>query len=526
MTQQTSDDPSVTQPHPRRWAILAVLCLSLLVLGIDNLIVQVALPTIQSELGASATDLQWIVNAYILTLAGLLGLSGGLVDRFGHRRALMAGYLIFVLASVGASLSDSPAELIAYRAVMGAGGTLIMPATLALIRDVFDERERPQAIGIWAAMAALGIPLGPVVGGVLLEHYDWGSIFLVNVPIVALALIGCWVLVPEGRADTAPRLDPAGLALSVGALVALVWAIIEAPERGYTDTAVVTAFVLSLVLMAAFWQAEKRAAEPLLPPDLARTRAFSAPFIMVTIFAFGLFGAVFVLTQYFQFAMGYEPLPAGVRLLGIATIALSAPLGALLDQRIGPRWPVTAGMLIVAAGLATGALADTSTEALGVFSLVILGMGMGLIMAPCAVAILATVPEGKGGVGSAAAETALQLGGALGVAVLGSVLSAGYGAKIDDVTGDLPASAAAAVEDSIGGAYGVASQLGGEQAARLIEAARDAFMNGHELALLTAAGVSLLGALLAAWLLRGRQVAATAVMPQQQGQQPQPTTKR
>lgn len=511
-SQNAVSDP-IVHPHPGRWGILAVLCLSLLVLGIDNLIVQVALPTLQGELSASATDLQWIVNAYVLTLAGLLGLSGGLVDRFGHRRALMSGYLVFVLASIAASQAGSADQLIAYRAVMGAGGSLIMPATLAVIRDVFDERERPQAIGIWAAMAALGIPLGPVLGGLLLEHYAWGSIFLVNVPIVAVALVLCWLLVPSTRSTSAPALDPLGLGLSVGALVALVWSVIEAPERGYTDPAVIAAFALSIVLAFAFWQAEKRAAEPLLPPALARTRSFSAPFLMITVFAFGLFGSVFVLTQYFQYVLGYDPLPAGLRLLGVATISISAPLGAVLTKRVGARRPVTAGLLIVAAGLGVAAAADASSEGLAIASLVVLGLGMGLIMAPCATLILASVPEGKGGVGSAAAETALQLGGALGVAVMGSVLSSGYGGEIDDVAGTLPAEAAAAVEDSIGGALGVAAQLGGAQAGRLAEAARDAFVTGQSLAMLAAAGVSLLGALLAAWLLPGRATSPGAQVP-------------
>ena len=337
--------------HRRRWATLMVLSLSLVIIGLDNTILNVALPTLVRELGATASQLQWMVDAYILVFAGLLLTMGALGDRFGRKLALTVGLVIFGLSSVAAAFSDSANTLIGARAVMGVGGALIMPATLSIVTNVFEGRERGRAIAVWAGVAGLGIILGPVIGGWLLEHYWWGSIFLINVFVVIVAVVAGAFLVPESKDPEATPLDPLGAVLSIAGLVALVFAIIEAPDRGWTDPLVVGAFIVAVVVLSAFLWWEAHTEHPMLQLRFFENPRFSAASIAITLVFFAMFGTVFLNTQYLQFVLGYTPLEAGLRVMPVATMIVAAPLSARLTERFGTKVVVASGLTIVAVAL-------------------------------------------------------------------------------------------------------------------------------------------------------------------------------
>src|SRR5918996_1205965 len=337
--------------YDRRWWALLVLCLSLVVIGMDNTILNVALPTLARDLRASASELQWMVDAYILVFAGLLLTMGAAGDRFGRKLALNAGLLVFVTGSVASAFAGSAEVLIASRAAMGIGGALIMPSTLSIITNVFPTSERGRAIGVWAGVAGLGIVLGPVAGGCLLEHFWWGSVFLVNVPIVALAILAGWPLVPESGDPAATPLDPVGAGLSIVALVSLVYGIIEAPSNGWDDPLILAAFGVAAVLAVAFLMWERRVEHPMLRIDFFRNPRFSAASGAITMVFFALFGTIFLLTQHLQFVLGYTPLEAGIRVTPVAVLIVAAPLSARIVERIGTKIVVSTGLAIVAGGL-------------------------------------------------------------------------------------------------------------------------------------------------------------------------------
>jgi EmrB/QacA subfamily drug resistance transporter len=485
--------------YRRRWATLGVLCVSLLVIGLDNTILNVALPTLSRDLQASESQLQWIVDAYTLVFAGLLLTAGSLGDRLGRRRALVAGLAVFAGGSLWAAWSSSPGELMAARGVMGAGGAFIMPSTLSVLTNSFrDPAERTKAIGIWAAVSGVGIVLGPACGGWLLEHYWWGSVFLVNVPIALGAIVAARWLVPESRDPAAPRTDYLGAALSIAGLATLVWAIIEAPTKGWTSQPVLTAFALAAVLLTGFTVWERRAPEPMLNLTFLRSARFSAAAVSVTLAFFALFGSVFFLSQYLQFVLGYTPLETGVRVMPVATLVIGAPLAVGLSRRLGDKLVVAAGLALVSAALLL--LATTSaSDGYGHVAVVLitLGLGLGLAMTPATDAVMGSLPAAKAGVGSAMNDTTRQIGGALGVAVLGSVLSSGYTAHLGTAGRPVPHEA----RDGIGAAMRIADQLPGAAGAALSDAARTAFLHGMGLASLMAAAVAAGGALVALlWL--------------------------
>jgi EmrB/QacA subfamily drug resistance transporter len=482
--------------YRRRWATLMVLSLSLVIIGLDNTILNVALPTLVRELGATASQLQWMVDAYILVFAGLLLTMGALGDRFGRKLALTVGLIIFGLSSVAAAFADSATTLIAARAVMGVGGALIMPATLSIITNVFEGQERGRAIAIWAGVAGLGIILGPVIGGWLLESYWWGSIFLINVFVVVVALVGGAFLVPESKDPDATPLDPLGAVLSIAGLVALVFAIIEAPSRGWTDPVVVGAFLGAAVVLSVFLWWEKRTEHPMLRLSFFKNPRFSAASVAITLVFFAMFGTVFLNTQYLQFVLGYTPLEAGFRVMPVATMIIAAPLSARLAERFGTKVVVASGLTVVAVALTLLATItiDSGYGRVAV-ALAILGAGMGTAMAPATESIMGSLPLAKAGVGSAMNDTTRQVGGALGVAILGSVLASSYGAAMEPVVAQLPTAAADVASDSIGGAAAVASQIG-EAGVGLLEAASSAFIDGMNSAVWVAVGVALLGAVI------------------------------
>jgi EmrB/QacA subfamily drug resistance transporter len=498
MDRTVSLDGPATQaaPYERRWLALLVLCLSLVVIGMDNTILNVALPTLARDLRATASELQWMVDSYVLVFAGLLLTMGALGDRFGRKLALNVGLLVFVGGSVFSAFAGSAGVLIASRAAMGIGGALIMPSTLSIITNVFPTRERGRAIGIWAGVAGLGIVLGPVIGGWLLEHFWWGSVFLVNVPVVAVAILAGWALVPESKDPHATPLDPVGAGLSIAALVTMVYGIIEAPERGWTDGLILGSFAVAAVLAALFIWWERRVEHPMLRIEFFRNPRFSAASAAITMVFFALFGTVFLLTQHLQFVLGYSPLEAGFRVLPVATLIVAAPLSARIVERIGTKVVVAAGLLTVAISLTILSTTDVASGyGLVAAAIATLGFGMGLTMAPATESIMGSLPLAKAGVGSAMNDTTRMVGGALGVAVLGSVLASSYGSAIEPALRGLPPQVAEVAGDSIGAVSTIAPRLG-DAGDVLLAAGRAAFIEGMTDAVLVGAAVAALGVIL------------------------------
>jgi EmrB/QacA subfamily drug resistance transporter len=487
---------SHSQPDPRRWWTLAVLSASLLVIGLDNTILNVALPTLEHDLGASSSQLQWIVDAYMLVFAGLLLTAGALGDRFGRKRALAFGLAVFGLGSGLSAVVTSPEALIATRALMGVGGAFIMPSTLSIITAVFPPDERPKAIGAWAAVSGLGIAIGPVAGGWLIEHASWHAIFLVKLPFVAAALVAGRWLVPESKDPAAPRLDLPGFGLSIAGLGTLVWAVIEAPSRGWTDPTILAAFGIAAALLAAFGAWELRTREPMLNIRLFRNPRFSGASGAITLVFFAMFGSIFFLTQYLQGVLGYSALEAGIRVTPIAAgLIIGGPLSAKLAERFGTKVVVAAGLALVAAGLSIVTQFEVdSSYGIVAAHLLVLGFGMGMAMAPATDSVMGALPEDKLSVGSAVNDTTRTTGGALGVAVLGSLLASQYRGDMDEAVSGLPHNVAEAASDNLGGGLAVAHRLADPG---LADAAQNAFMSGMHVAAIAAAGVALVGSLIA-----------------------------
>ncbi len=489
--------------YERRWWILGVLCLSLLVIGLDNTILNVALPTLVRDLNASDSQLQWIVDSYVLVFAGLLLTAGSLSDRFGRRSALGIGLLVFGAGSIASAFASSASVLIATRALMGIGGALIMPSTLSILTNVFPPEERGRAIGIWAGVSGLGIGIGPMVGGFLLNHFWWGSVFLVNVPIVVFAFIAGRLIVPNTKDPAAPRIDPVGVVLSIAGLGMLVYAIIEAPDHGWTAGQTLAEFAVAVTLLGAFVWWELRTDHPMLNVRFFENRRFTAANVSITLVFFAMFGSLFFLTQYMQFILGYTPLQAGLRTAPIALVIVTvAPITGALVQRLGNKVLVSAGMTVAAAGLFwMSRLTPGSGYGHVLEAMIILATGMSLAMTPATESIMGSLPREKAGVGSAMNDTTRQIGGALGVAVLGSVFTSTYSAGIANVIARLPAQVAAEVESSVGAALGVARQMGGTSGAGLAHVATGAFIDAMSRALVIGSLIALLGGLVSlVWL--------------------------
>jgi EmrB/QacA subfamily drug resistance transporter len=489
--------------YERRWWILAVLCLSLLVIGLDNTILNVALPTLVRDLHATDSQLQWIVDSYILVFAGLLLTMGSLSDRYGRRSALGIGLLVFGAGSVASAFAASASVLIATRALMGIGGALIMPSTLSILTNIFPPRERGRAIGIWAGVSGLGIGLGPVVGGLLLDHFWWGSVFLVNVPIIIVAFVAGRLIVPNSKDPAAPPIDPLGFVLSISGLVALVYAIIEAPNKGWTDPTIVLTFAAAIALLGTFVWWELRSDHPMLNVRFFENPRFTAANISITLVFFALFGSLFFLTQYLQFILGYTPLQAGLRTAPIALVMIVvAPITGILVQRLGNKVLVCAGMTVVAVGLfGMSQLTAASGYEHVLASILVLAAGMSLAMTPATESVMGSVPREKAGVGSAMNDTTRQVGGALGVAVLGSVFTSAYVSGVAGAVTRLPATAAAEVQSSVGGAIGVGRSIAGRAGQHVIAVAAQSFVHAMSRALVLGSIVALAGALVSlVWL--------------------------
>jgi EmrB/QacA subfamily drug resistance transporter len=489
----------------RRWLILGVLCFSLLVIVLDNSILNVALPAIVRQLDATNTQLQWMVDAYTLVFAGLLLTAGSLGDRFGRRPALQFGLVVFGLGSLASAMADSAGALIASRGFMGIGGAFIMPATLSIITNVFPARERGKAIGVWAATAGVAVALGPLTGGFLLEHFYWGSVFLVNLPVVTIGLVAGVFLVPDSKDPSAPRLDPIGAVLSILGLTALLFAIIEAPENGWTDPVTIAGFMIGAVLVGAFAWWERHTDHPMLDFTFFTNPRFSAASAAITVTFFAMFGSLFVFSQYLQFVLGYTPLQTGVRLLAFAVpMIIIAPLSARFVHRLGTKRVVAAGMILTATGLVLLSFtAGQTTYGAIAWRMVVLASGLALTMAPATESIMGSLPLAKAGVGSAVNDTTRQVGGALGVAVLGSVFTSIYGSHLTNALSGqaLPADVLEQAKDSVGAALRAAAAIGGNTGNEIGAAARSAFIDGFHAALRVGALVTIIGVVITlVWL--------------------------
>jgi len=490
------------------WIVLTVLCGALLITGLDNTIVNVALPTIQRDLDASTAELQWVVDSYTVMFAGLLVLAGTLGDRFGRKRIFVIGLVVFAVGSLGGTLAATAGQLSLARAVMGIGGACIMPSTLSIIVQNFpDARQRAQAIGIWAGVSGLGVAIGPVIGGVLLEHFHWNSVFAVNPPIAIVVLIAAIVLVPESKDPSRPRLDLLGAGLWAVGLISLVLTIIRVPDTGLSASTVLT-LIVGVIALVAFVLWERRAPRPLVPLQLFRNPTFSVSLILVAMLYFALFGAMFFFPQFLQLVKGLSPLQSGLTLVPAALcLTLAATVSPVLAQRLGSRTMVVVGLSVVTLGLAGASVFVAGTSGWQVAAtMALVGLGMGLTLPHATNGVLSCVPKERAGIGSAMNETTGEVGGALGVAVLGALLSTAYRGQIDQAVqsagaaaSQIPAAVLDAVRDSLAGASLAAGQAPEALRDAITVTAGAAFVSGMDTAVWVGACVTAIGALIAAF---------------------------
>jgi EmrB/QacA subfamily drug resistance transporter len=483
--------------YERRWVTLGVICLALVVITIDNTVLNVALPTIVRELGATGSQLQWIVDSYVIVFACLLLTAGALGDKYGRKGALMCGVALFGAFSALASFATSPDLLIVCRGLMGIGGALIYPTTLSILTNTFTGRERARAIGIWAGISGVGIAIGPLVGGFLVEHFSWGAVFLVNVPICVIAFTAAAVFVPKSRDPDNRPLDPLGSLLSILMLIGLLYAIIQAPEAGWTATNVLVGFAVGLVFGGLFAAWELHTADPMLDLRFFENPRFSAASGAITLTFMALFGTIFLLTQYMQLVLGYSTLKAGAVLLPHAIVLMVlAPLSPRWVHRWGSKRVVATGMAIASFGLLLMTTFTVHSSTLSVIVIMmVLATGFAQILAPATESILGSLPREKAGVGSAMNDTTRQIGGAIGVAVLGSLVASTYrsqmAAKLD---GTVRAGVVHAASDSVGAAIGAARDVAAPAAHRVVAAAQSSFVSGMHVAVIVAAAIIAVGA--------------------------------
>ena len=506
---------SHNKAHEYRWWVLVVLSASVFMVVVDNLIINVALPTLQQELSASTTALQWIVDSYALVFACLLLVGGALGDRFGRKRALQIGLVLFAIFSAVASFAQSSSELIFWRGAMGVGSALIFPATLAIITNLFtDPVERAKAIGLWSAVSGMAVAFGPVTGGFLLEHFWWGSVFLINVPIVTIALIAGHYLVPESRDSSHSHFDVVGMFLSVAMVGTLVYTVIESPHWGWGGLASNAGFALAAILLIAFVKYELRQTYPLLELQFFKNARFSAATASIGVAFFSLFGFTFLVTQYFQFVRGYDPLESGVRTLPFAFGAgVTAPIAARLALRFGTKRVVSTGLLSMSIGFAIGGFLESDSSYFGhvVVAMLFMACGLSLVTSPSTDAVMGSLPHNKAGVGSAVNDISREVGGTLGVAVSGSIFVSLYSPQLMDLLEKIPglitsapSEAIKAAEESVGAAYMLAMNSPSQVQPDILSAVSDSFMGGFGTACFVISAIALAGSFAAAAFLPAR----------------------
>lgn len=495
-------ESELTPGYANRWKALIFIGISLIVISLDNTVLNVAIPSISRTLNANLSELQWIVDAYILVFAALLLTMGSLGDRFGRKKALQFGLVMFGLGSLAAALSHTTTMLIASRAFLGIGGATIMPATLSIISATFPNKERPQAIGIWAAIFGLGVGIGPVVGGWLLERFEWNAVFVINLPIVLVALAGGYLFIADSKDPHAPKADIPGVLLSIAGLFSLIYGIIEAGQKGWGEQTVLIAFGVAFVLLSAFAWWEWRNPNAMLPMRFFKNMSFTGANTALALVTFSLMGSMFFMSQYFQSVQGVSTFEAGLRVLPTAlTLTLVATVSSRFSARLGTKVTVSLGILIAGMGLfyMSRVFQIDTPYVLIMVGQILFGIGMGIAMAPATNSIMGSVPVSKAGIGSAMNDTTRQLGGALGVAVLGAIANQAYLAGVETLRTTLPIPAAfaqqaeqafAAISSSIQGAHIVASRLAGvplvppEVPQQIIDTANQSFMTGMTNAML------------------------------------------
>ncbi|MFJ5778582.1 MFS transporter [Streptomyces sp. NPDC093094] len=424
-----SQDPtrSQDQGHPRRWLILGVICLAQLTVLLDNTVLNVAIPSLTVELDATTSDIQWMINAYSLVQSGLLLTAGGAADRYGRKKLLTAGLALFGIGSLAAGLADTAGQLVAARAGMGIGGALLLTTTLAVAMQIFAPEEQPRAIGVWSAVNALGFACGPLIGGLMLDHFWWGAIFLVNLPVAALGLAAVVALVPESKNPQGDRPDLPGALLSTVGMASLVFAIISGPGHGWTSGRVLAAAGTAAVVLGAFAYWENRVPHPMLDLHFFRDRRFTGAVAGAVLITFGMGGALFLLTQHLQFVLGYGPLEAGLRTapLALAVVVLNfSGLSAKWTTALGTPVSIALGMALMSGGLVSIALAPGGYAGT-LAGLLLIGAGCAVANPAMAHAIMSAIPREKAGAGAGINGTLAEFGNGLGVAVLGAVLAAG-----------------------------------------------------------------------------------------------------
>lgn len=503
------DEISVAEPSAQRFLVLAILCLTLLITNLDGTILNVALPTVVSTLHATSSQLQWVVDSYTMVFAGLLLIAGSLGDHLGRKWVFVGGLAVFAIGSGASAFSGSPDQLIGARAFMGIGAAAIMPSTLSILTNVFTEpTERARAIGLWSGTSGLGLAIGPVVGGWLLAHYWWGSVFLINIPIAVATSVAALVIVPNSFNTNAKRPDLVGAGCSLLGVALLLWGIIEAPVWGWTSPKIIAAIAGAAVIAFVFVTWERRTKHPLLDLSFFESRRFSVAIAGLGLVLFALSGALFLLTQYLQFCLGYTALQAGLRIVPIAAVLLVvASLSSFAVRLAGTKVVVLCGTVLITLGLAllsTVTIHSTYANALPAFFL--LGIGTGLAIAPCTEAVMGSVPKERAGVGSATNSTSLQIGSALGVAVLGSLLSTRYHADMRVLFGHnaVPAPVARTALGSIGGALEVAKHVDATLGTQLANAARQSYVSGMVFAVSVAAGIAAVASIVVATFLPAR----------------------
>ncbi|MEV1009737.1 MFS transporter [Streptomyces sp. NPDC049881] len=491
--------PGACRGARNRWTVLVVLCVSLLVVAIDATVLHVAVPAVTEDLRPSGVELLWIVDAYPLACASLLILFGTLGDRVGRRRVLLAGYGCFALASAAAAYAPGPGTLIAARVLLGAGGAMIMPATLSLLRQVFpDRRERALAVGIWSAVAAVGAAIGPLVGGVLLEHFWWGSVFLVNLPLMAACLPVARLLLPESTGDRTGPWDVTGALMAACGLFAVILAVKRAGGGDLFTPGTALAAGGGALLLVLFARRQRRLPEPLIDLSSFARPAFGTAVGCIVLTVLALVGLALVAAQYLQLVLGLSPLQTGLRLLPLSVAAIAAGLaGSRLLTALGPRLMVTAGFVLTAVAVLTLTCLDGHDRpVLMVTGFVLLGFGLETTLFASYESMLSDVPVRQAGGAAAIGETAYQFGAGLGIAVLGSIMNAVYGPAVHRFKG-VRGDESAAAGHSLGEAYAVASRVGGGAGEALRQAARDAFVHGMKTTLLVSAVLLLAGAVAA-----------------------------
>jgi len=499
-------------PTDRRWRVLVVLCLAVFAINVDTTIVNVVLPSLVRQLGASTSNLQWIVDAYNLTFAALVLAAGSMSDRFGRKGALIVGLLIFGVATAAGAFGTSTGQLIIARVAMGIGAAIIFPNTLSILTNVFHDREeRAKAIGAWGATTGMAVAFGPIIGGWLLEHFWWGSVFLAMAPAAAIALVLVILFVPSSKDPAAPRLDGLGLGLSTLTIGLLVYTIIEAPGRGWSATGTLAGFAGAAVALIAFVLWERRVTEPMLDVELFKNPRFSAASGAISVAFFALFGFIFLVTMYFQFLHGYSPFSTGVRLIPVAVgMGMASGVGPSLAVRLGNNRVVGAGLAMMAVGLAWIATSSADTSYLQTIGqMLVSSAGIGFATAPATEAIMGVVHKDKAGVGAAVNDANRLFGGTLGVAIIGSVFASIYVHAIvsSRAAAVIPARLLTQSEDSVGGALIGAHALARSNphaAALLTLAAHHAFFDGFKVGCLVAAGAALVGAVIVVIVLPAR----------------------